>query len=232
MALDKIKTLLTKSGVSDELALKIVESMEEYKTQVVAEAQQELAEKVKAAKKVVLEEVQLYKSDLARRVQLFCESKSQTIEQHLMRKSAAGETEANAKLTQVYALLEGIELDGKPNSQLEAQLADARDQLGRLGKQLKATKAQAERSVRIAESVMEKNRGLIRENKELRSGELVLEGKDTKAKAPEIAIPVRKTQINESTRVGKETLVTESTKLKAQNHLGTNPIEAIAARMR
>jgi len=227
MALDKIKSLLAKSGVSKELATQIVESMEEYKATVVAESQQELAAKVKAAKTVVLEEVESYKTDLARRVQLFCESKSQTIEQQLMRKSAAGETEAKAKLTKVYALLEGINLNGKPNSQLTAQLADAKNQLGRLGKQLQATKAQAERSARIAESVMEKNQKLIKENKNLQGGKLIQEGKDTKATAtePGIVVPARKRAVTEQ-------VVTESALAPKTNNTTTNPIDAIAARMR
>lgn len=232
MALDKIKNLLAKSGVSDDLATQIVESMEEYKATVVAEAQQELAQKVKAAKTVVLEEVESYKSNLARRVQLFCESKSQTIEQQLTRRSAASETEATTKLTEVKALLEGIQLDGKPNGQLQAQLADAKDQLGRLGKQLQATKAQAERSARIAESVMEKNQKLIRENKSLSKGEVIQEGKKAQTQVVEesITVPARKrpvTQVaqGQKTQAGTK-VITESAQTPA------NTIDFIASQMR
>lgn len=230
MALEKIQNLLTKSGVSDELAAQIVESMEEYKATVVAEAQEELSTKVKAAKQVVLEEVESYKSNLARRVQLFCESKSQTIEQQLTRKSAASDTEATTKLTEVKALLEGIQLDGSPNSQLKAQLADAKDQLGRLGKQLTATKAQAERSARIAESVMEKNQKLIKENKTLQGGaQVIQEGKETQPAADEITVPARQrpvTQVNESkTEPAESQVISEST-------TPDNKIDLIAQQMR
>ena len=232
MALDKIKNLLSKSGVSDALATQIVESMEEYKATVVAEAQEELAQKVKAAKTVVLEEVESYKSNLARRVQLFCESKSQTIEQQLTRRSAASETEATTKLTEVKALLEGIQLDGKPNGQLQAQLADAKDQLGRLGKQLTATKEQAERSARIAESVMEKNQKLIKENKSLAKGGVIQEGKKPQTSVVEesITVPARKrpvTQVTQGQKAQAGTkVITESAQTPA------NTIDFIASQMR
>jgi len=233
MALDKIQNLLTKSGVSTELAAQIVESMEEYKATVVAEAQAELTDKVKAAKQVVLEEVESYKSNLARRVQLFCESKSQTIEQQLTRRSAASDTEATTKLTEVKALLEGIQLDGSPNSQLEAQLADAKDQLGRLGKQLKTTKSQAERSARIAESVMEKNQKLIKENKSLQGGQVIQEGKGTQTPATDeadITVPARQrstvTQVTESKKPTGQQVITEST------NTSQSKIDLIASQMR
>lgn len=230
MALDKIKALLIKSNVSEEVASKITEAMEEYKAKVVAESQEELAKKVRAAKTVVLEEVEKYKLDLSRRVQLFCESKSQTIEKQLMRKSAAGETEANAKLTGVKALLEGINLNGKPNSKLTAKLADAQSQLKRMNKQLTTTKSQAERSIRLAESVMEKNQKLIKENKSLQGVQLVKETKEQSA----IMIPSKRTtpvidkqvvipakQISESVEP-KIGIVKES----------VNVIDKIAAKMR
>lgn len=227
MALDKIKALLTKSGVADDVATQIVESMQEYKANVVAESQQKLASSVKAAKAVVLEEVESYKADLTRRVQLFCESKSQTIEQQLTRRSAAGETEAQNKLTKVYALLEGVDLVAKPNSKHVAKLADATNKIGRLNKQLKAAKVQAERSARIAESVMEKNQKLIKENKNLQNGKVIQEGKVATAKtAPAITIPARQRAV--ITDTANTSVITESVAPATRR----NTIDEIAASMK
>ena len=237
MALDKIKALLQKAGTNPELASQIVESMEEYKAKVVAESQEELVAKVKAAKTVVLEEVDLYKKSLARKVQLFCESKSQTIDRQLMRKSAAGETEAQAKLTGVKALLEGINLDGKPNSDLTAQLADAQNQLSRLGKQLTTTKKQAERSARIAENVMEKNQTLIKENETLQGAQLVEESTEAPTATSGISVPAKNvTVVSESTVEAPAKVITESVTptAAAKDHSKATPtiVDTIANSMR
>lgn len=225
MALDRIKALLQKANVSPELASSICEAMEDYKRAVQESADQEVSTKIKAAKKVIKEEIERYKDNLARQVQLFCESKSQTVEQQLMRKSAAGEAEAATRLQRVAAVVEGVQLDGKPNSKLKAKLAESNKTVSRLNEQLKAERLRAARSTKIAESMMEKNRLLIQENKKLGNGMVVVqEGKDTKAKAPankanKIVIPTRKTapvrQISES----------------ANTTTGANLIDVIAASM-
>lgn len=231
MAIDKIKQLLAASGVSDELATQIVESMVEYKAAVVAESKAELAQKIKLAKQVILEEVNLHKQELARKVQIFYESKSQTIDQQLKRRSAAGETEANAKLTKVYALLEGIELDGKPNSQLEAQIADANNRLSSLTQQLKSARSQAKRATNIAESVMAKNKALITENETLKGCALIKESRDEKKTTTCVVVPARtksvtQHQINESS----DSIPTKSGSKAAGSK--ADPIEAIAGLMK
>lgn len=234
MAIDKIKQLLAASGVSDKLATQIVESMVEYKAAVVAESNATIAQKIKLAKQVVLEEVDLYKQELARKVQIFCESKSQAIDQQLKRKSAASETEASTKLTKVYALLEGIELDGKPNSKLEAQIADASNRLSSLTKQLSAAKTQAKRATSIAESVMAKNKSLITENQTLKSGGLIKESRVEKKTAEKsVVIPARtksvtQHQINESS----DKIATKTKSSGNSNKTIVDPIAAIAGLMK
>lgn len=243
MATDKIKQLLMASGVTDELSAKIVESMVEYKAACVAEAKETLDEKIKLAKKVIFEEVELYKQELARKVQIFCESKVQTIDQQLKRKSAAGETEATAKLTKVYALLEGIDLDGKkPDGKLEAQIADANNRIALLSKNLASAKMQAKRAIGIAESVMAKNKVLITENRKIGGkNALVTESRIQGNKpAKAVVVPARnkhvvESQINESTTpvvVRPKSGSAQSTK-SAVNAVSTssNPIEAIAGLM-
>lgn len=172
--IDKIKALLTKANVSPELATSICESMELYKANVNEQAKTEITNKIKAAKAVVLEEVEAYKTDLAKRVQLFCESKGQTIEQQLMRRSAAGETEAQLQLKKVHALLEGVELDGKPNSEVMAQLADANTKIGQMTQKMKVTESKAKRALAVAESVLAQNKTLISENKKLKDGQTLV----------------------------------------------------------
>lgn len=244
MATDKIKQLLVASGVSDELAARIVESMVEYKATCVAEAKTTLDEKIKLAKEVIFEEVELYKQELARKVQMFCESKVQTIDQQLKRKSAAGETEATAKLTKVYALLEGINLEGnKPDSKLEAQIADANSRIALLSKNLVSAKTQAKRAIEIAESVMAKNKLLITENRKISNKEaLVTESRvrgNTANKA--VIVPARnkhvvESQINESTDSilvkPKSGAINQPSKSTSKNaSVVGNPIDTIAGLM-
>lgn len=224
--IDKIKALLTKANVSPELANSICESMEQYKAKINEQAKQEITNKVKAAKAIVLEEVEAYKTDLAKRVQLFCESKSQTIEQQLMRRSAAGETEAQLQLKKVHALLEGVELDGKPNSEVMAQLADANTKIGQLTSKIKVTEAKAKRSLAVAESVLAQNKTLITENKKLKEGQtLVTESKATKtATSPLLVVPPRSKPTAPVQKPTAKAPITESTK-------PVDPIAAIAESM-
>lgn len=224
--IDKIKALLTKANVSPELANSICESMEQYKAKINEQAKQEITNKVKAAKAIVLEEVEAYKTDLAKRVQLFCESKSQTIEQQLMRRSAAGETEAQLQLKKVHALLEGVELDGKPNSEVMAQLADANTKIGQLTSKIKVTEAKAKRSLAVAESVLAQNKTLITENKKLKEGQtLVAESKATKtATSPTLVVPPRSKPTAPAQKLVAKAPITESTK-------PVDPIAAIAESM-
>lgn len=224
--IDKIKALLTKANVSPELADSICESMEQYKAKINEQAKQEITNKVKAAKAIVLEEVEAYKTDLAKRVQLFCESKSQTIEQQLMRRSAAGETEAQLQLKKVHALLEGVELDGKPNSEVMAQLADANTKIGQLTSKMKVTEAKAKRSLAVAESVLAQNKTLITENKKLKEGQtLVTESKATKtATSPTLVVPPRSKPTAPAQKPVAKAPITESTQ-------PVDPIAAIAESM-
>jgi len=218
--LDTFKALLQKANVSDLLADKICESMEEYKNSVVQESKKTLDRKVTAAKRIVLEELQSYKQDLAQRVQLFCESKSQTIEQQLMRRSAADESEANIMLRKVTAILEGVELNNVPNSQVKAKFADAQKKIKRLNKKLSATSNRANRSTRIAESLLEKNKKLIKENKSLSKNETIVQESDSS----DIKIPVRpqgRRKKPQGRRTAPEQIVTESAR-------HNNPADKIA----
>lgn len=232
MSLDNIKNLLVKSGVSEELSVKICESMTNYREQVLAESRKEVSNKIKAAKQVIFEEVQAYKLDLANKVQIFCEAKDRAIEKQLMRKSAAGEAEAKEKLGQVYAVLEGINPKSGFNSKLKTELSDAKKTIDRLGKQVKNYSAQARRATSIAESLMEKNRRMIAESKLGRG--VIIENKDDKSL--NIVVPARNGNNNVKPSRKKESVITEGVKNSTNKNVVTKTkqedfIDAIAAQM-
>ena len=191
MQIEKVKALLTKANVSTELATSICEAMEQFKATVTEQAKTEVNNKIKAAKKIVLEEVETYKTDLAKRVQLFCESKGSTIEQQLMRRSAAGEAEAQTRLKKVHALLEGVELDGKPNSEVMAKLADAQATIGKLTQKMKVTESKAQRSIQVAESVLAQNKTLIQENKKLKDGTTIVNENAQAKPSQQLVVPAK-----------------------------------------
>lgn len=208
MTIENIKVLLVKANCSSDLVDSICEAMEQYKAKITEQADLELQTKIKAVKKAVLEEVEDYKLDLAKRVQLFCESKSQTIEEQLMRRSAAGETEAQTNLRKITAVLEGVELDGKPNSEIAAKLADADNTINRLNQRVKFHQAKEKRALQVAESVIKQNQKLILENQKVsKKAKLVNE-----SVRPE---PVSEIMVPPKTKVAKpqakpQKLVTES----------------------
>jgi hypothetical protein len=173
--MDKIKQLLQKAGVSEELAAQICESLANYQKTLREQFEKEYAHKVGEVKKVCVEETEAHKRELARRVQIFCETKGAAIEAHLAKQSAISESEALAKLTSIRALLEGITLSGGPNGKAQAGLE----------KKLKLAVEQRQRAVEtanrqtaIAEKALKKNRELVTENTKLKklSGETLTEG--------------------------------------------------------
>lgn len=129
--MDKIKQLLEQLNASPELAKQIVEALDAYKAKLeesnkasLAKSKSELdAEfnaRTKKAKAVYLEELQRFKTDLARKAKVFFESKSSKIEQQLAKQNAIRESNAENKLKQVYALLEGVNLNEKGEADLQA----------------------------------------------------------------------------------------------------------------
>ncbi len=202
MTIENIKVLLVKANCSSDLVDNICEAMEQYKAKIAEQSNLELQTKIKAVKQAVLEEVEEYKLDLAKRVQLFCESKSQTIEEQLMRKSAAGETEAQTNLRKITAVLEGVELDGKPNSEIMAKLADAGNTIDRLNQRVKFHQAKAKRALQVAESVIKQNKMLILENKNISKEAKVVNESIQPKSVSEIIVPP-KTKATTTQKVAK-----------------------------
>jgi hypothetical protein len=182
--MDKIEALLQKAGVSKELASRIVESLDHYKTSLREQFETEYAGKVEQAKKVCIEETDAHKRELARRLQIFCETKGAAIEAQLAKQSALNESEALSKLTQVRALLEGITLNDKPNGAVTAGLDKAKKQVKVAVEQRDRAVETANRQTAVAEKALKKNRQLATENARLKrhvsDSQTVTEGRKSK----------------------------------------------------
>ena len=158
--MNKIKTLLEKAGVKPELAAKICESMDKYKTTLREQLEGEYAVKVEQAKKVCIDETEAHKRDLARRLQIFCETKGARIEAQLAKQSALNESEALAKLTQVSALVQGLEPNGTPSRDVTAVVEKFKRQTQVATEEKKRAVALANRKTAIAEKALKRNREL------------------------------------------------------------------------
>lgn len=95
--MDKIQELLSKSGLSSEVAGKIVETMVQYKEDTKKSLQEAFDQKLAHTKKLFVEETEQYKKDLARRLQTFCETKTKVIEGQLAKQAALSEKQAVSK---------------------------------------------------------------------------------------------------------------------------------------
>ena len=174
--MDKIKALLEKAGVKSELAGQICESLDNYKTTLREQFNNEYAAKVEQAKKVCIEETEAHKRELARRVQIFCETKGAAIEAQLAKQSALNESEATAKLTQIVGLLEGIEPIGGQSGEVTATI-DKLKQKVKVANEAKSHAIElANRKTAIAEKALKRNR-------ELATALKVFEEQGQKAKA-------------------------------------------------
>lgn len=166
--MEKIKSLLVKAGCKPELVESICQSFDEYKTTLREQFENEYAAKVAQAKKVCLEETEAHKREQARRLQIFCETKSAAIEALLARQSALSESESQLKLKKVYALLEGIELNGEQNGQATAAMEKAKRQIQQLAEERARAIEKANRQNAIAEKILKQNRMLVTENNRLK----------------------------------------------------------------
>ena len=161
--MDKIKSLLQKAGVSEELATQICESLNVYRSTLREEFEKEYTAKVQKAKQVCLEETEAHKLELARRLQIFCEAKGTAIEAQLAKQSAFSESEALAKLRTVRSLVEGIQLDSNHNGQSTAVVEKARKQIHEANGEKSKALAVANRQTAIAEKALKENRRLTTE---------------------------------------------------------------------
>ncbi len=166
--MDKIEQLLVKSGCNPELVAGITSAMERYKQGIKESYQKEFNAKLNSAKKICVEETEAYKRELAKRLQIFCETKSAVIESQLARQTALSESKAQTKLKQVYAVLEGIELNGPANGVTTAAIEKAKRQIQQLSEERNRAVEKANRQTAIAEKALKANRTLVTENAKLK----------------------------------------------------------------
>jgi hypothetical protein len=158
--MDKIKQLLQKCGLSAEVSAQLCEAIDNHANELKEQSDTEFQARLVKAKKVCFEEVEAHKAELARRLQIFLEAKNSTIEELVMRQSANRETEAVAKLEKIYALLEGIELNGQSNSELKTEIEKFKKLAEHLVEERDKANAKAKRCIQISERVLKRNRAL------------------------------------------------------------------------
>lgn len=176
--MDKIKALLEKAGVSNELAEQITKTLVEYKDTVRKTVQEEFNSKLEQAKKLFVEETELYKKDLANRLQIFCETKSAVIEGQLQKQAALSEKQAVKKLRSVYLALEGIQVKDEASNTAKA-LSKARTQIKQLAEERDTAIAKANRQTAVAEQLAKRARTILAENQQLKQ-KVVVENKRVK----------------------------------------------------
>jgi len=167
--MDKIRQLLLKCGMNEESANKICESFESHANQLKAKNEQDFKLRLEQAKKACLEETNAHKAELSRRVQIFLEAKNAAIEESIQKHTADRETESVAKLEQIKSLVEGIELDGRSNSELKAEVEKLRSAVTTLSEQRDMARTKVKRVTTLAEKVLNRNKTLERTLAESRS---------------------------------------------------------------
>ncbi len=184
--MDKIKDLLAKSGCKPELVQSIVESLESYKTGVRSSLNEDFNRKVESWKRTCINETEAHKRELARRLQVFCETKSAAIEAQSLKMSAVSESKANAKLKNVKALLEGVELNSTGDGRSAAAIERQKRQIKQLQEKCDRAVAEANRKTAIAEKALKANRNLVIENENLKNKTVMMESK--KATNPTVTV--------------------------------------------
>lgn len=177
--MDKIKALMIENGMSEEAATKICESMGNYVTSHKQKLDEQFKQRLAKAKQVCLEQTSEHKRELSRRFQIFVEAKQVQIEESLRKQIASKETEAAATLEKVSRLIEGLDIDGQPNSELKAELQKLTTAYEKVVTERDAAVNKANDSLQICERVMKRCRQLERVVKESQgsNGKPINEGK-------------------------------------------------------
>jgi len=162
--MEKIKQLMAKCGLSEELSTDLMDALENYKTTVQESLDKQYAERLNRAKTVCESEVKAYKAEIARRMQIFCEAKATTIEATVAKQASNKDTEAITKLNKIYSLLEGIELEGQQDGELKATHEKLQKAYLQLEENKKRAIDKANKQTQLAERVLKRNRELERRN--------------------------------------------------------------------
>ena len=165
MSAIKIRKLLAEANCSPDTVDKIVLVLEGYKQKVDAERDKKIKECVEASKKTVAEEVEAFMIDLGDKVSLYLESKAATVDSFLKSQSVASESQVTAKLKKVHALVEGVELDSKPDSKDKAKISKLMKENARLADEYKQKIDENTRLQSLSSRLIEQNRTLVSNTK-------------------------------------------------------------------
>lgn len=178
--MDKLRALMQKCGIRPELSDKLCESFEQHLVERRKQQDAEFRRMQEEAKRVCLEEVGAHKLDLARRLQIFCEAKGAHVEQVVAKQTAIKESAAQAKLQSILGFLEGVEPNGRPNGNLQAENKKLKRQLQKLSEEQQRAVTAANRNSALAAKVLAKNRLLETELQRTRNGHVVPESRTTR----------------------------------------------------
>lgn len=159
--MDKLRELLSKAGVSEELITGICEEFETLSATLKEERDQELANKIQRAKQIFVEEIAREKTAIARKVKVFLESKARSFEEAAARQRRVDESESAAKLRRaVEVLTDGQSVVGEDVGQSDAD----RKLISRLEKALTSVREErdnallrAKRAYGIADGALKRN---------------------------------------------------------------------------
>lgn len=165
--MDEIRKLLEKCGLSADACNSICESLNKYAQGVHDQYEAEFQKKADQAKQICLEETENYKLNVAKRIQIFCEARVHAIERLIAKQSMLKESEAVETLEKMKSILEGISI--ADDAGVKRELAETRKQLTESKQKAdKATQA-ATRQIKLANSVLKRNRLLETELISLKS---------------------------------------------------------------
>lgn len=188
--MDKILAVLKQAGMDEGQIKLFEEATAEHKKAL----HEDYLRKVEHAKKVCLEESEKHKAELARRVQIWCEAQVSRVDRKLQNQSAIKESAALTKLEKVKALLEGIELNGATNVELQSEVKQLQEKVKSLTEESQRQKTIITRQTSIADNALRRNRllesklgtkSVVAESK----GAVVTEGKQPQKIVRKIAAP-------------------------------------------
>lgn len=162
--MDKLKELLGKAGVSNELIDGICEEFERLSVSIKEQSNKELAERIQRAKKVCLEEISKEKTSLARKVKVFLESKARSFEEAAARQRRIDESESATKVRRAVEVLTDGENGSNAVGEDVGRVAADRKLISRLEKALTSVREErdtallrSKRAFGIAENAIKRN---------------------------------------------------------------------------
>jgi hypothetical protein len=226
--MDKIKELLKQLNASPELTESIVKTLDAYKAQVQAEADQAYQARIEKAKAVCLEEVAQAKAEMARKIEVFLEAKNVAITRDIQKQAAIGESESIKTLRGIKNLVEGVKNDGASGENQAAvseEIKNLRVTVARLQEREKSLQEQVSRTNAITVKALKRNK-ILEDQLAEGKGTTVSESTQKPATAKSTTLGAAKTP-SATPKTTRQTM-TES-QVKAPAGQPQNDIASIAA---